>query len=56
MKQFKIEGKVSRLDCESCQGFVAVTVNDEVVNIDDKINGFIENGWKKVIRYNSIKS
>ncbi|XP_047358041.1 soluble lamin-associated protein of 75 kDa-like isoform X2 [Vespa velutina] len=48
LKRYNIQGIIHRLDCIKCNRFVAIKVNDDILNIDNSFNDKYENNWSEM--------
>ncbi|XP_035743399.1 soluble lamin-associated protein of 75 kDa-like isoform X2 [Vespa mandarinia] len=48
LKRYNIQGIIHRLDCIKCNQFVAIKVNDDILNIDNSFNDKYENNWSEM--------
>lgn len=54
LKRYNIQGIIHRLDCKKCNQFVAIKVNDDILDLDNSFNDKYENNWCEVIFINNI--
>ncbi|XP_043495878.1 soluble lamin-associated protein of 75 kDa-like isoform X2 [Polistes fuscatus] len=48
LKQYNIQGTIYRLDCNKCNQFVAIKVNDNILDINNSFQDKYENNWNEV--------
>ncbi|XP_043276907.1 protein FAM169B-like [Venturia canescens] len=48
LERINVLGNIARLDCNVCRNFIGILQNGEIINVDKRLDGIANDGWKKV--------
>lgn len=48
LKNRNLEGLIYRLDCKLCNQFIAIKVNDDILDVNNPCNEKYDNCWREV--------
>lgn len=48
LSEYKIDGDIKRFDCNVCKNFIAIQINEDLLNIDEVIEEDEKDFWHEV--------